>query len=118
MKSPLQGASLLAAVGHEIASMLRHTRHAAADAADAAEQQIAHAAQRAEQQSGRRWARHESVQQVDAAPPLPSRQQGLGSYALERAGLWGVMLALLCGLLLSWLRRPRSAQDDAVCADV
>ncbi len=104
-------------MGNEIASILRHTRHAAAEAAAAAEHSIAAelqlAQQPAQQQSGRRWGvfpRHESVQHVDTAPPpaLPSRPQGLGGYALERAGLWAVMLALLCGWLLGWMRRRRS----------
>lgn len=108
----LQGASLLAAVGLEVGSLLRHGRLASAGRAAAQQAQAAQeeAARQATHQSGRRWGRKAAVQVAEAAPPARLQQhQGIGSYVLERGSTWGVLLALLCGALLSWLRRPRCA---------
>lgn len=105
----LRTASLLVALGLEMYSLLRHSRLVAAERA-AAQQAYAvqeAAAQHAAQHSSQ-WPGRQSAQQVaEAAMPAPQQHVNATSYALDRGSTWGLLLALLCGGLLSWLRRPR-----------
>lgn len=108
----LRGAALLAAVGLEIGALVQHNHLAAAEQAgiEHAEAAQAEAARQAAQQAGQRRGRREAMQVAEApaqAPPLLQRRS-IGGYALERGGTWGVLLALLCTALLSWLQKPRS----------
>ena len=105
----LCAASLLAAVALEMHSLLRHSRVIAAEQAAVPQAHAAQeaAAQHAAQHSSR-WPGRQRAQQVaEAALPAPHQHVNTTSYAMERGSTWGLLLALLCGGLLSWLRRPR-----------
>jgi hypothetical protein len=105
----LRAASLLAAFALEMRSLLRHSQlvaaeRAAVQQANAAQEAAAnHAAQHTS-----RWRGQQPAQQVaEVAAPMPQQPPDTASYALHRGSTWGLLLALLCGALLSWLRRPR-----------
>lgn len=105
----LRAASLLAAFALEMGSLLQHgqlvaAERAAAQQADAAQEAAAkHAAQH-----NNRWHGQQPAQQVaEVAAPAPQQHHSAASYTLQRGSTWGLLLALFCGALLSWLQRPR-----------
>jgi hypothetical protein len=101
----LRVAALLTAAGFEVSSLLRYN---AAERAAQQSQALSQyeAARHAAQQTSRQRGRQQAVL-AEATEPVPPPPHGIGSYALERGSTWAVLLVLLCGALLNWLRRPR-----------